>query len=381
MTRYSNVMMNTFGPPQRVLVKGEGLYVWDDAGNKYLDLLGGIAVNALGHGDAALIHAVTDQLSTLGHVSNFFASEPQMALAEKLLELLGHDGKVFFTNSGAEANEAGFKLTRLTKRTKIIAAENSFHGRTMGALALTHKLAYREPFLPLPGEVEFVPFGDSVALINAVDENTAAILLEPIQGEAGVVDAPDGYLQLARELADKNGALLWFDEVQTGVGRTGAWFAYQHQQVVPDIVTLAKGLGGGLPIGACVALGPAADLFHPGSHGSTFGGNPVATRAGLTVLNEIAQRNLLSNAIELGDYLRAGVSSHVKATTGKGLLIGLVLQTENAAAVQTRLLENGVIVNAPRPDRLRLAPALTIDKTHADEAIAAINQAIEECAK
>ena len=271
--RYTASMMNTFGPPKLVLTRGEGAYVWDSEGNRYLDLLGGIAVNALGHAHPALVAAVTQQISTLGHVSNFFATEPQVALAERLLDLLGvgpGGGKVFFANSGSEANEAAFKLTRRTGRTHVVAAEGSFHGRTMGSLALTSKEAYREPFAPLPGGVTFVPYGDADALAAAVTDETAAVVIEPVQGEAGVVVPPEGYLQRAREITREHGALLWLDEVQTGMGRTGEWFAHEPSGVTPDVVTLAKGLGGGIPIGACVAIGDAGELLQPGNHGTTF---------------------------------------------------------------------------------------------------------------
>ena len=246
--RYAHALMNTFGPPKLVLTRGEGAYVWDAEGRRYLDLLGGIAVNALGHAHPALVSAVSAQLSTLGHVSNFFATEPQVELAERLLALLGVSGKVFFTNSGAEANEAAFKLTRRTGRTKIVAAAGSFHGRTMGALALTSKAAYREPFEPLPGHVTFVEYGDEAALAAAVTDETAAVVLEPIQGEAGVHVAPDGYLATARQVTREHGALLWLDEVQTGIGRTGRWFGHEWEGVTPDAMTLAKALGGGLPV-------------------------------------------------------------------------------------------------------------------------------------
>ncbi|HQR27477.1 MAG TPA: acetylornithine transaminase, partial [Nocardioides sp.] len=299
--------MNTFGPPRLVLTRGRGAHVWDESGREYVDLLGGIAVNALGHAHPALVAAVTDQLSTLGHVSNLFASEPQIELAETLVTLLeaGRPAgtRVFFTNSGTEANEAAFKLTRRTGRTHVVAAEGGFHGRTMGALALTAKEAYRTPFEPLPGEVTFVPYGDPEALAGAVTERTAAILLEPVQGEAGVVVPDRDYLPAARRIADEHGALLWLDEVQTGAGRTGTWFAHQNpaltDPVRPDVVTVAKGLAGGIPIGACLASGTAAGLLQPGHHGTTFGGNPVACAAGLAVLRTIRDDGLLGRAAEL----------------------------------------------------------------------------------
>ncbi len=364
--RYSASLMNTFGPPKLVLARGEGARVWDVDGKEYLDLLGGIAVNALGHGHPAVVEAVTHQLQTLGHVSNFFTTEPQVRLAERLLGLLGPPGKTFFTNSGAEANEAAFKLTRRTGRTHVVAAEGGFHGRTMGALALTSKEAYRAPFAPLPGEVTFVPYGDADALAAAVTEQTAAVLLEPIQGEAGVVVPPEGYLGTARRVADEHGALLWFDEVQTGIGRTGEWFA--HGDVRPDVVTLAKGLGGGLPIGACIGLGPAGDLLQPGQHGTTFGGNPVACAAALAVLDTIEQEGLLEHVTTLGATLRDGLASDERVTEvrGRGLLIGLDLDRASSAEVVAAALDRGFIINNPTPARIRLAPPLVLGTDDAE---------------
>ena len=364
--RYARALMNTFGKPKLVLTRGEGPFVWDADDNRYLDLLGGIAVNALGHAHPALVEAVTRQLGTLGHVSNFFATEPQVGLAEKLLELLGADGKVFFTNSGTEANEAAFKLTRRTGRTHVVAAEGSFHGRTMGALALTSKAAYREPFEPLPGEVTFVPYGDADALAAAVTEQTAAIVLEPIQGEAGVVFPPDGYLQRAREIASEHGALLWLDEVQTGMGRTGSWFAHAGSGATPDVVTVAKGLAGGIPVGACIAVGEHGSLLQPGNHGTTFGGNPVAAAAALAVIETIETEDLLGNARTVGTALRAGlVHDRVGEIRGSGLLIGLDLDAPVAAAVTSAALEQGFIINDCAPDRIRLAPPLILTEDQA----------------
>lgn len=378
--RYRGAVMNTFGDPQRVLVRGEGSTVWDADGNRYLDLLGGIAVNVLGHGHPAILEAVTRQLQTLGHVSNFFASAPQIELAERLLGLVGVPGRVFFTNSGTEANEAAFKATRLTGRTTIVAAEGSFHGRTMGALALTSKAAYREPFEPLPGDVRWVPYGDVDALEAAVDETVAAVVIEPIQGEAGVIVPPDHYLPAARRITRDHGALLWLDEVQTGIGRTGDWFAFTASGVTPDLVTLAKGLGGGLPIGALLALGDAADLLQPGNHGTTFGGNPVATAAALAVLDTIAADDLLAAAAARGDQLAAALeaNSHVLAVTGRGLLRAVVLDQPRAAEVQKAALDAGVIVNAPTADRLRLAPALILTEDEAASAASSLSAVIDE---
>ncbi|TIC78722.1 acetylornithine transaminase [Nocardioides sp. GY 10127] len=369
--------MNTFGPPKLALVRGEGATVWDSDGKAYLDLLGGIAVNSLGHAHPALVGAVTEQLTTLGHISNFFTSPPQVELAEKLLSLLGTggapaQGKVFLANSGTEANEGAFKLTRRTGRTHVVVAEGGFHGRTMGALALTSKAAYREPFEPLPGEVTFVPYGDAEALAAAVTDATAAICLEPVQGEAGVVVPPDGYLAAARSIADEHGSLLWFDEVQSGVGRTGIWFEHQRAGVLPDIVTLAKGLGGGFPIGAVVGLGRAADLLEPGNHGTTFGGNPVACAAALAVLRTIEDDGLLAHVSALGAHVRAGLAAEPRVTEvrGHGLLIGLDLAAPVAAHVVVAAQDAGYIVNMPTPSRIRLAPPLVLTQAEADRFLA-----------
>ncbi len=376
--RYTGALMNTFGPPKKVLTRGAGAHVWDEDGKEYVDLLGGIAVNALGHGHPALVAAVTEQLSTLGHISNFFASEPQVRLAEKLLALAdpggaAGPGRVFLANSGAEANEAAFKLTRRTGRTHVVAAEGGFHGRTMGALALTSKAAYRTPFEPLPGEVTFVPYGDVEALAAAVTDRTAAVLLEPIQGEAGVVLPPDDYLAAARRIATDAGALLWFDEVQTGIGRTGRWFAHETAGVSADLVTVAKGLAGGFPIGACLAFGEAATLFEPGNHGTTFGGNPVACAAALAVIGTIEADDLLAHVTVLGQKLRDGLAADPRVTEvrGEGLLIGLDLVAEASAEVAAAALEHGFILNNPTPGRIRLAPPLVLTEDDADAFLAA----------
>jgi acetylornithine aminotransferase len=383
--RYAAALMNTFGPPQLVLTRGKGSRVWDEDGREYVDLLGGIAVNSLGHAHPAVVEAVTRQLSTLGHVSNFFASDPQITLAERLLGLIGPPraeeaalqgsaatvGKVFFTNSGAEANEAALKLTRRTGRTHLVAAEGSFHGRTMGALALTSKPAYREPFEPLPGHVTFVPYGDEAALARAVTDQTAAVVLEPIQGEAGVVVPPDSNLAAAREITRDNGALLWLDEIQTGIGRTGRWFAGQSAD--PDVVTVAKGLGGGIPIGACIGLGDAATLLQPGNHGTTFGGNPVACAAALAVLDTIEKEGLLDHATEVGQRLRDGLAQDPRVTEvrGRGLFIGLDLSEPVSAQVAAAALAHGFILNNPTPERVRLAPPLVIGHDDVDAFLAA----------
>ncbi|HNA98665.1 MAG TPA: acetylornithine transaminase, partial [Marmoricola sp.] len=298
LKRYPAALVNTFGPPKLALVRGRGARVWDEDGKEYLDLLAGIAVNSLGHAHPAVVSAVTEQLSTLGHVSNFFTTEPQVALAERLLGLSGRSGRVFFSNSGTEANEAALKMTRRTGRTHLIAMEGSFHGRTMGSLALTAKEAYRTPFEPLPGEVTFVRFGDLSALESAITDQTAAVVLEPVQGEAGVNLPPVGYLAAVRELTRRRGVLLWLDEVQTGIGRTGDWFA---SDIPADLVTLAKGLGGGIPIGATLAFEGAATLLQPGNHGTTFGGNPVACAAALAVLDTIESTGLLDQVKSISE--------------------------------------------------------------------------------
>jgi acetylornithine aminotransferase len=371
--RYAGALMNTFGPPKLVLARGEGAHVWDADGREYVDLLGGIAVNALGHAHPRLVEAVTHQMQTLGHVSNFFASVPQVSLAERLVSLLGTEARVFFTNSGAEANEAAFKLTRRTGRTRIVATAGSFHGRTMGALALTSKQAYREPFEPLPGDVVFVEYGDEAALEAAVDDTTAAIVVEPIQGEAGVVVPPRGYLPAAQRIAHEHGALLWLDEIQTGVGRTGAWFAHQHPDlvdgpVVPDIVTLAKGLAGGIPIGACIATHGSGKLLDPGNHGTTFGGNPVAAAAALAVLDVVAGEGFLGRVTEAGLRLSAAAAAdpRVVEVRGAGLLVGLTLCEPKAAEVVAAAQDAGFILNAATPERVRMAPPLVLTDADID---------------
>ncbi|MFF4967868.1 acetylornithine transaminase [Streptomyces sp. NPDC001037] len=357
--------MNNYGTPRLPLVRGAGARLWDADGKEYLDFVGGIAVNALGHAHPAVVEAVSRQIGSLGHVSNLFVAEPPVALAERLLQLFGRDGRVYFCNSGAEANEGAFKIGRLTGRTHMVATQGGFHGRTMGALALTGQPGKQQPFRPLPGDVTHVPYGDAQALAAAVTEETALVIIEPIQGENGVVVPPAGYLKAARAITAATGALLVLDEVQTGVGRTGDWFAYQaHEGVLPDVVTLAKGLGGGLPLGATVAFGRAAELLRPGQHGTTFGGNPVACAAGLAVLDTIADEGLLANVKRQGEKLRDGIESlghplvdHVR---GAGLLLGIVLTGPHAPQVQQAAQEAGFLVNAPAPDVVRLMPPLNL---------------------
>ncbi|MEU5114572.1 acetylornithine transaminase [Streptomyces longwoodensis] len=364
-TRWQGALMNNYGTPRLPLVRGAGTRVWDAGDRAYLDFVGGIATNALGHAHPAIVEAVSTQIASLGHISNFFMAEPTVALAERLLHLFGRDGRVFFCNSGAEANEAAFKIGRLTGRTHMVATEGGFHGRTMGALALTGQPAKQAPFLPLPADVTHVPYGDAQALAAAVTEETALVVIEPIQGENGVVVPPAGYLKAARAITAATGALLVLDEVQTGVGRTGSWFAYQaHEGVLPDVVTLAKQLGGGLPLGATVAFGRAAELLQPGQHGTTFGGNPVACAAGLAVLDTIASEGLLENVKRQGERLREGIEAlnhrlidHVR---GAGLLLGIVLTEPLAPQVQQAAQEAGFLVNAPAADVVRLMPPLNL---------------------
>ncbi|MFD7164346.1 acetylornithine transaminase [Streptomyces violascens] len=370
-------MMDNYGTPSPALVRGEGSTVWDEQGRAYTDFTGGIAVNALGHAHPALLSAVRDQAARLGHVSNLFVSEPPVALAERLLDLTGRPGRVFFANSGTEAVEAAFKIARRTGRPHLVAAEGGFHGRTMGALALTGQPSKQAPFAPLPPEVTHVPYGDSEALRAAVTERTAAVFLEPVQGEAGVVPAPGGYLRASREITRATGSLLVLDEVQTGIGRTGHWFAHQAEPgVEPDVMTLAKGLGGGLPIGATVAFGEAADLLTPGQHGSTFGGNPVACAAGLAVLETIEKEGLLSHVTRVGELLRDGIRglAHplVREVRGAGLLLGVVLAQPVAARVKEAAQDAGFLVNAAGPGVVRLAPALTLPEERADALVAAL---------
>ena len=382
LQRWSAVMMNNYGTPPLALASGDGAVVTDVDGNDYVDLLGGIAVNVLGHRHPAVIEAVNRQMNTLGHTSNLYATEPGVALAEALVGLLGAPARAFFCNSGTEANEVAFKITRLTGRTKLVAAEGAFHGRTMGSLALTGQPSKQAPFAPLPGDVTFVPYGDVDALRSAVDSTTAAVFLEPIMGEGGVVVPPAGYLAAARDITAGHGALLVLDEVQTGVGRTGAFFAHQHDGVTPDVVTLAKGLGGGLPIGACLAIGATAELLTPGLHGSTFGGNPVCTAAALAVLRVLADERLIERADVLGKTLSHGIESlahplvgHVR---GRGLLRGVVLTAPSAKHVETAAREAGFLVNAAAPDVVRLAPPLVITETQIDSFLAALPAVLDK---
>ncbi|MEW5812003.1 MAG: acetylornithine transaminase [Actinomycetota bacterium] len=383
--RWSAVMMHNYGTPPLALAAGHGAVVTDVDGKSYVDLLGGIAVNVLGHGHPAVIEAVHRQMSTLGHTSNLYATEPGVALAEALVGHLGAPARVFFANSGTEANEVAFKITRLTGRTKLVAAQGAFHGRTMGSLALTGQPAKQAPFEPLPGDVTHVPYGDIEALGAAVDSETAAVFLEPIMGEGGVVVPPAGYLVAAREITARHGALLVLDEVQTGIGRTGAFYAHQHDGITPDIVTLAKGLGGGLPIGACLAVGATADLLTPGLHGSTFGGNPVCTAAALAVLKVLADEGLVKHADVLGKTLSHGIEAlghplvdHVR---GRGLLRGIVLTADVAKPVEAAARDAGFLVNAAAPGIIRLAPPLVLTEEQAQAFVTALPAILDTAAE
>ena len=387
--RWQHSLMNNFGTPPVELVSGSGALVTDADGKVYLDLLGGIAVNALGHAHPAVVEAVSRQVATLGHVSNFFTHPTVLELAEKLVGISGFGtgadgGRVLFSNSGAEANEAAFKMARLTGRPRILAAEGAFHGRTMGALALTGQPAKRAPFEPMPAGVEFVAYGDAEALAQALDADVAAVFLEPILGEAGVIPAPDGYLAAARQLTRDRGALLVIDEVQTGIGRTGEWFAFQHAGITPDVITLAKGLGGGLPIGAVVANGPAAHLLGPGQHGSTFAGNPVCAAAALAVLSTIETEGVRDSAATLVKHIATAVEElghpQLRGIRGAGLLLGILLREPIAAAAAGAARDAGFLINAPAPDVLRLAPPLVLTKDQADTFLAALPAILDTAA-
>ena len=371
--RYAAAIMLTYGVPAVALSHGSGCVVWDVEGNSYLDLLAGIAVSALGHGHPAIAAAVAEQAGRLAHTSNLYLHEPQIRLAERIIGLLGADGRVFYVNSGAEANEAAIKLVRRRQgggRPVFVAAEHSFHGRTMGALALTGKSSIRKPFAPFGLDVRFVPYGDAGALRAAVGPDCAAVFLEPTQGEGGVIPAPDGYLRAARAACDAAGALLVIDEVQSGVGRTGAWFAHQREGIVPDVITLAKGLGGGLPIGACVGIGDCGSALGKGDHGSTFGGNPVACAAALAVLDTIEREGLLANVTEVGDRLAAGIGAIedplIAGVRGSGLWRAIALTSPAAAEVEAAARRAGFLVNAVQPDAIRLAPPLILTPEQAD---------------
>jgi acetylornithine aminotransferase len=363
INRWSNAVQNNYGTPTIVLVKGKGIVVTDAEGKQYLDFLGGIATNILGHAHPAIVKAVSKQVSVLSHVSNFYVHPNAVELAEKLASMTGDKrAKVFFCQSGAEANEAALKLSRRTGKVRIVAAQGAFHGRTMGALSLTGQPSKREPFLPLIKGVKHVPYGNIEAMRKAVSKKTAMVIIEPIMGEAGVIVPPADYLQELRALCDAKGALLVIDAVQTGMGRTGDWFGYEYSGITPDVITLAKGLGGGLPLGAMIALGKAADLFQPGDHGSTFGGNPVTTSAGLAAIKFIESQKLLKKVEKQGAFLMQEIAliPGVAEVRGAGLLLGIELENLKASDVASALQKEGVLVNAANPTTIRLAPALIV---------------------
>ena len=380
-SRWDASLQSSYGVPHLTLVSGKGSIVKDVEGHEYLDFLGGIATNILGHAHPAIVTAVTKQISTLGHVSNFYIHPGVVALAEKLQSLTGDRGsRVFFCNSGAEANEAALKLSRKSGRKRIVATQGAFHGRTMGALSLTGQPAKRDPFKPLLPGISHVPFGDLAAIKRKVNRKTAMVIVEPILGEAGVVMPPTGYLKGIREICDRTGALMVLDCVQTGMGRTGEWFGYEYEGIVPDVITLAKGLGGGLPLGAMIALGRTSHLFAPGDHGSTFGGNPVACASALAAIDVIEKKSLLKRALTHESLIKSELSKlpGVVEVRGQGLLLGIVLAKENSSEVKDALLRAGVLVNSPSPTVIRIAPALTVTGKEVAKFISNFSKALME---
>ncbi|MEY4023469.1 MAG: hypothetical protein RLZ23_430 [Actinomycetota bacterium] len=381
MKRWQKALLNNYGTPSIELVSGKGSFVTDIDGKSYLDFLAGIATNVLGHAHPAVVKAVTKQVATLGHVSNFYAHPNGLELAEKLQKMTGDkSARIFFCNSGAEANEAALKLSRKTGKYKIVATQEAFHGRTMGALSLTGQPSKRNPFKPLLKGIKHVPFGDSLAMKRAISKKTAMVIVEPIMGEAGVIVPPADYLKNLREYCDRSGALLVIDCVQTGMGRTGDWFGYEYSGIKPDVITLAKGLGGGLPLGAMIALGSAAQLFEAGDHGTTFGGNPIATAAGLAVISTIEKEKILDNVDAVGEYLLTELAliPGVIEVRGAGLLIGLTLEKPVAKAVLKKCQELGSLINAPSESVIRLAPALNLSMKNAEKFVKIFTQALQE---
>ena len=374
-------MQGNYGVPAITLKSGKGLVVTDTVGKKYLDFLGGIATNVLGHAHPVIVRAVSKQIATLGHVSNFYSHPSGIALAAKLQELTGDNtARVFFCNSGAEANEAALKLSRKTGRSKIVATTGSFHGRTMGALSLTGQPSKRNPFKPLVKNIKHVTFGEISAMRKAVNKKTAMVIVEPIMGEAGVVVPPFGYLKQLRELCSENGVLLVFDCVQTGIGRTGTWFGYEEEKIRPDVITLAKGLGGGLPLGAMISLGSNSPQFAPGEHGTTFGGNPVSAAAGLAAIEFITKNRLMVSAksFEKRLKIKLGAIRGVTEVRGRGLLLGIGLDGGYAKALAAKLSDRGILVNAPNDETIRIAPALTVSKVQIDRFITVFTQCMQE---
>jgi acetylornithine aminotransferase len=381
LNRWDRSLQNNYGKPSITLVKGKGILVTDADGKTYMDFLGGIATNILGHAHPAIVKAVTRQISALSHVSNFYAHPNAIALAEKLTAMTGDkSAKVFFCQSGAEANEAAFKLSRRTGKVRVVAAQGAFHGRTMGALSLTGQPSKREPFLPLVKGVKHVPFGDIDAMRKAISKKTAMVIIEPMMGEAGVIVPPQDYLQQLRQLCDKNGALLVIDAVQTGMGRTGDWFGYEYSGITPDVITLAKGLGGGLPLGAMIALGKAADLFQPGDHGSTFGGNPVTTAAGLAAIDFIESKEILGKVEKQGAHLiqELALIPGVKEVRGAGLLLGIELESLKASVIADAMRNAGVLVNAANASTIRIAPALIVSDAQITKFISIFKKVITD---
>ena len=381
MKRWQKALQDNYGTPTIELVSGRGSVVTDSEGATYLDFLAGIATNVLGHAHPAIVKAVSTQVSTLGHVSNFYAHPNALELAEKLQKMTGDkNARIFFCNSGAEANEAALKLSRKTGKYKIVATKESFHGRTMGALSLTGQPSKRDPFKPLIKGVKHVPFGDSVAMKRAITKKTAMVIVEPIMGEAGVIVPPSDYLKNLRTYCDATGALLVFDCVQTGMGRTGDWFGYEYSGVKPDVITLAKGLGGGLPLGAMIALGSASTLFAAGDHGSTFGGNPIATAAALAVIKAIEKEKILAHVVKVSELLLAELAliPGVTEVRGAGLLIGLTIDKPVAKALTKRCQQLGVLINAPGESTIRIAPALNVSLKQAEKFIGIFSQAVKE---
>ena len=363
--KWEAVFQKTYGTPKINIVSGKGCYVISDTKKRYLDFIGGIATNVLGHAHPAIVKAVRKQIGTVAHVSNLYANPTSLTLAEKLINLTGEEeARVFFCNSGAEANEAALKLSRKTGRKKIVSTIGAFHGRTMGSLSLTGQSEKRDLFAPIVKKIKYVPFGDIAAIERAVNKKTAMVIVEPIQGENGVIVPPAGYLKALREICDANGALLVIDAIQTGMGRTGFWFGYEHEEITPDVITLAKGLGGGLPLGAMIAIGPASHLLKPGEHGSTFGGNPVSCAAGLAAINEIERKSLNEKALELGEFLKSELLKieGVVEVRGRGLLLGIVLEQDWAKEIANFLMAKGVLVNAPNANTIRIAPPLIVSK-------------------
>lgn len=379
--RWHAAMQNNYGVPPLTLVKGDGVEVWDEDGKRYLDFLGGIATNILGHAHPSIVKAVTSQVSELSHVSNLYAHKPGIELAEKLQDLTNDaSARVFFCNSGAEANEAAIKISRLSGRSQIIAAIGGFHGRTIGALSITGQSSKRAPFEPLLSDVKFVPYGDARALRKAVSRKTALVIVEAIQGENGVIVPPSGYLQEVRAICDANGALFAIDAVQTGMGRTGEWFGYEHEGIAPDIITLAKGLGGGLPLGAMITLGKKVVAFKPGEHGSTFGGNPISCAAANAAIDFIVKKKLLKSVSDAGEYLKKSLGKipGVTEVRGRGLLIGIVLESNIASAVVSRARTNGLLINAPDKSVIRIAPALIVSKPELREFVKIFSKSLDE---